>query len=86
MQAWTKAEEVAEEVVEEAAATAFLECAICLNELYSFPCARLSHLGVLVCSHVLHMECAMNVKDQLPQSLCPLCREPFDALRLARFL
>ena len=74
MQAWTKAEEVAEEVVEEAAATAFLECAICLNELYSFPCARLSHLGVLVCSHVLHMECAMNVKDQFPQSLCPLCR------------
>ena len=70
---------VAEEVVEEAAATASLECAVCLDELYSSPCAMLSHQGVLICSHVLHIKCA--AKCYHAQSLCPICRKSFDALR-----
>ena len=70
---------VAEEVAEEAAATASLECAVCLDELYSSPCAMLSHQGVLICSHVLHIKCA--AKCYHAQSLCPICRKSFDALR-----
>ena len=75
---------VAEEVAEESAATASLECAICLEELCSFPCARLSHQGFLICSHVLHIKCAADcfrAQSQPFQILCPICRQPFDALR-----
>ena len=69
---------VAEEVAEEAAATASLECAVCLDELCSSLCAMLSHKGVLICSHVFHIKCATEFYHV--QSLCSICRRPFDAL------
>ena len=71
---------VAEEVAEEAAATASLECAVCLDKLNSSPCAMLSHQGVLICSHVFHIKCAAECYHV--QSLCSICRKPFDALRI----
>ena len=68
-------------LAEEAAATSSLECAVCLEELRSAPCARLRHRGIFACSHVLHAECAERCFNGSDHGFCPFCRKEFDELQ-----